>query len=224
MQRRNRLVNGAADQDIEPSAAETASAGSEPPPRARREYDLQTVAQPAQLVHPGAAAELARRERLAAADFDFDFGPSTITDSRRTDRRAVPGHSAHGPDPHLQADARRQRPSTVRPSADGAFSAADRMDTATRERLITAADLAPQRYPGAIGELIRQELLSWMVFGLHLGSVLIMRVADDLVAATEGSPLAAAKTADLPRASKTGRVEVLHLKQPADAAAAIANL
>ena len=37
------------------------------------------------------------------------------------------------------------------------------------------------RYPGAIGELLSQELLSWMVFGHLLGSDLIMRVADDLL-------------------------------------------
>jgi len=36
-------------------------------------------------------------------------------------------------------------------------------------------------YPGAVGELLSQELLSWMVFGHQLGSDLIMRVADDLL-------------------------------------------
>lgn len=56
----------------------------------------------------------------------------------------------------------------------------DHMDVATRQHILAAAELATQRYPGAIGELLRQELLSWMIFGLHLGSDLIMRVADDL--------------------------------------------
>ena len=35
--------------------------------------------------------------------------------------------------------------------------------------------------PGAVGELLSQELLSWMVFGHQLGSNLIMRVADNLL-------------------------------------------
>jgi len=56
-----------------------------------------------------------------------------------------------------------------------------RMDTDTKERLFAAARRAPNRYPGAVGELLSQELLSWMVFGHQLGSNLIMRVADDLL-------------------------------------------
>ena len=56
-----------------------------------------------------------------------------------------------------------------------------RMDTETREWLLAAARRAERRYPGAIGELLSQELLSWMVFGHQLGSNLIMRVADDLL-------------------------------------------
>jgi len=55
------------------------------------------------------------------------------------------------------------------------------MDTDTKERLFAAARRATNRYPGAIGELLSQELLSWMVFGHQLGSDLIMRVADDLL-------------------------------------------
>jgi hypothetical protein len=55
------------------------------------------------------------------------------------------------------------------------------MDTNTKERLSAAARRATQRYPGAVGELVSQELLSWMVFGHLLGSDLIMRVADDLL-------------------------------------------
>ena len=55
------------------------------------------------------------------------------------------------------------------------------MDTDTKERLFAAARRATNRYPGAIGELLSQELLSWMVFGHQLGSDLIMRVVDDLL-------------------------------------------
>jgi hypothetical protein len=56
-----------------------------------------------------------------------------------------------------------------------------RMDSETKEWLLAAARRATQRYPGAVGELLSQELLSWMVFGHQLGSSLIMRVADDLL-------------------------------------------
>jgi hypothetical protein len=56
-----------------------------------------------------------------------------------------------------------------------------RMDADTKEWLFAAPRRATQRYPGAVGELLSQELLSWMVFGHQLGSDLIMRVADDLL-------------------------------------------
>lgn len=54
------------------------------------------------------------------------------------------------------------------------------MDSGTKQWLLAAAKRAPERFPGAVGELVRQELLSWMVFGHRLGSSLIMRVADEL--------------------------------------------
>ena len=56
-----------------------------------------------------------------------------------------------------------------------------RMDSETKEWLLAAARRDERRYPGAVGELLSQELLSWMVFGHQLGSDLIMRVADDLL-------------------------------------------
>lgn len=56
----------------------------------------------------------------------------------------------------------------------------ERMDTTTKQRLLDAAEVARRRYPGPVGELLSQELLSWMVFGHHIGSVLILRVADHL--------------------------------------------
>jgi hypothetical protein len=62
----------------------------------------------------------------------------------------------------------------------------------TRQRLLRAADSAARRYPGPVGELLRQELMSWMVFGLHLGNSLIMRVTDDLL--SEESAAAIAET------------------------------
>ncbi len=55
------------------------------------------------------------------------------------------------------------------------------MDSETKEWLLAAARRAELRYPGAVGELLSQELLSWMVFGHQLGSGLIMQVASDLV-------------------------------------------
>lgn len=64
----------------------------------------------------------------------------------------------------------------------------DRMDTSTKERLRHAADRAGQRYPGPVGELLRQELLSWMVFGHLLGSALIMQVADELIRRPQPAP------------------------------------
>jgi hypothetical protein len=66
-------------------------------------------------------------------------------------------------------------------SGDGAAARVVRMDSETKQWLLAAARRATQRYPGAIGELLSQELLSWMVFGHQLGSDLIMRVADDLL-------------------------------------------
>ncbi len=64
------------------------------------------------------------------------------------------------------------------------------MDPEVKQRLRTAAAEARRRYPGAVGELLSQELLSWMVFGHLIGSTLILRVADDLTDAP---------TDDLPR-------------------------
>jgi hypothetical protein len=66
-------------------------------------------------------------------------------------------------------------------SASGAVDQTGRMDSDTKQWLFAAAERAKLRYPGAIGELLSQELLSWMVFGHQLGSDLIMRVADDLL-------------------------------------------
>ena len=125
------------------------------------------------------------RDLNGAADQDIEPGPA---DRQWPDRRAGPGDSAPGSNFDRRPDARPQQPYTMKPSTDDALTTADRLDTATQKRLVTAADLAPQRYPGAIGDLLRQELLSWRVFGLHLGSSLIMRVADDLVADADGTP------------------------------------
>jgi hypothetical protein len=56
----------------------------------------------------------------------------------------------------------------------------------TKDWLRAAANRARVRYPGAVGEMLSQELLSWMVFGRLLGSDLIMRVADAIL--DEGGP------------------------------------
>lgn len=61
----------------------------------------------------------------------------------------------------------------------------DRMNSATKQRLHAAADRAKHIYPGAVGELLNQELLSWMIFGHLLGSDLILRLADDILGAPE---------------------------------------
>jgi hypothetical protein len=63
----------------------------------------------------------------------------------------------------------------------GSATRVTRMDSDTKQWLYAAARRATQRYPGPIGELLSQELLSWMVFGHQLGSALIMRVAGDLL-------------------------------------------
>lgn len=68
-------------------------------------------------------------------------------------------------------------------SSRATSQAAYLMDSETKHRLFTAAELARLHYPGAVGELLHQELLSWMVFGHHLGSTLIMRVADQVITA-----------------------------------------
>lgn len=66
-------------------------------------------------------------------------------------------------------------------TGQGSAARVARMDSQTKQWLLAAARRAEVRYPGAVGELLSQELLSWMVFGHQLGSDLIMRVADDLL-------------------------------------------
>lgn len=58
------------------------------------------------------------------------------------------------------------------------------MDSPIKEVLLKAGRTAQARYPGAVGELLSQELFSWMVFGHRLGSDLIVRVAAEVL--TEG--------------------------------------
>lgn len=55
------------------------------------------------------------------------------------------------------------------------------MTSSTKDCIHEAARTAKLRYPGAVGELLSQELLSWMVFGHQLGSDLIMRVAAEVL-------------------------------------------
>jgi hypothetical protein len=51
----------------------------------------------------------------------------------------------------------------------------------TKERLHAAAARAKLAYPGPVGELLSQELPSWMAFGHQLGQHPIMRVTNDLL-------------------------------------------
>ena len=54
------------------------------------------------------------------------------------------------------------------------------MELPTKEALLEAAERARLLYPGPVGELLRQELVSWLQFGHLLGSALIFRVVDEL--------------------------------------------
>jgi hypothetical protein len=56
------------------------------------------------------------------------------------------------------------------------------MDSPTKQLLLEAGQAAKVMHPGAVGELLSQELFSWMVFGHRLGSNLIMRVAAEVLA------------------------------------------
>ena len=54
------------------------------------------------------------------------------------------------------------------------------MDLERKEELLAAAKQARQAYPGPVGELLHQELVSWIQFGHMLGSELIFRVASEI--------------------------------------------
>lgn len=54
------------------------------------------------------------------------------------------------------------------------------MAPSCKEELLDAAGRARRLYPGPVGELLHQELLSWLQFGHMLGSDLILRVAEEL--------------------------------------------
>lgn len=56
------------------------------------------------------------------------------------------------------------------------------MDHHERMRLRAAAFRATRVYPGAVGELLSRELLSWEEFGYRLGSQgLIMGIVNDVM-------------------------------------------
>ena len=59
------------------------------------------------------------------------------------------------------------------------------MELPTKEVLLDAARRAQLLYPGPVGELLHQELVSWMQFGHLLGSALIVRIADELIHAPD---------------------------------------
>ena len=54
------------------------------------------------------------------------------------------------------------------------------MSSSCKEDLLAAARRARDLYPGAVGELLYQEIVSWLQFGYMLGSDLIFRVAEEL--------------------------------------------
>ena len=62
------------------------------------------------------------------------------------------------------------------------------MDTPTKQLLLEAGQAAKVIHPGAVGEMLSQELFSWMVFGHRLGSDLIMRVAAEVLAENVDQP------------------------------------
>ncbi len=63
-------------------------------------------------------------------------------------------------------------------------AAPERMDHHIRMRLRMAAFRAARVYPGAVGELLSQELLTWETLGIRLGSKsMIMRVVEEILAA-----------------------------------------
>jgi hypothetical protein len=62
------------------------------------------------------------------------------------------------------------------------------MGSSTKQLLLEAGQAARVIHPGAVGELLSQELFSWMVFGHRLGSDLIMRVAAEVLAENVDQP------------------------------------
>lgn len=76
----------------------------------------------------------------------------------------------------------------------------ERMDHHVRMKVRAAAFRASRVYPGAVGEMISRELLTWEEFGYKLGSFgIVMRVVDQVMktelptpipAVTESSPIA----------------------------------
>lgn len=85
------------------------------------------------------------------------------------------------PDPDTPAAHDPETPSPDRHDPTAHRTGTEHISIATKRRLLAAAEQARSRYPGSIGELLSQELHSWMVFGHHLGSTLIMQVANNLL-------------------------------------------
>lgn len=70
------------------------------------------------------------------------------------------------------------------------------MELPTKEALLDAAKRAQLLYPGPVGELLHQELVSWLQFGHLLGSALIFRVVDELNQARDPSSTSPPTRAD----------------------------
>jgi hypothetical protein len=60
------------------------------------------------------------------------------------------------------------------------------MDHNERKRIRLAAFRVTRLYPGAVGELVSRELMSWEEFGYRLSSgSMIMRIVDEVLSAQE---------------------------------------
>lgn len=136
---------------------------------------MSAAAEHALTAYPGPVGELIHREVQAFLDFGYRFGGSglaeRLVDHVLAARPALAARQVRR-GAHRRAAAMTSTEDTLAPN---------RVDMATKERLRAAATRATQLHPGPVGELLNQELLSWMVFGHRLGSALIMRVTDELL-------------------------------------------
>lgn len=73
----------------------------------------------------------------------------------------------------------------------------DQMSSSTKGRVLSAANRAHAVYPGPVGELLAQELRSWLIFGRFLGSDLIMRIVDGILDEQPREPSVATEVATL---------------------------
>jgi hypothetical protein len=98
------------------------------------------------------------------------------------------------------------------------------MELPAKEALLDAAGRARLLYPGPVGELLHQELVSWLQFGHLLGSALIFRVVDELNQAPDpASPASPTRSDGAPVVSTVGPVAQATWTRAGDGGAANAN-